>query len=396
MNDDSGQERSASTVHELLLEATRALLWIESAADARRVAVETVTALGGQIVPVRGAGRDAIPADLSFGEGEPLLASAPEGSESRRLLERHLPTLLLDIRRAVEVGSQAGRLADDASIDSLTRLPNRRMLGRALGRLRTGDVVIMIDLDHFKRVNDTLGHDAGDLVLKALGATLLANVRERDSAGRFGGEEFVIILRDDSDADSFLERLRAEWHQVRPHPLNFSAGIARVREGGAHALRAADRAFYRAKHTGRNRSVWATDDDFTDAVERPEGAELGEPRPAFVAFSELKVPEGGQEPLEEAFQARLGRSTAGRASNISKSGPTLPAPLTTRWSRGGTRPKHFGNTCSRPTIVGPTNGLRSTNIGRVPSSSAASGWSPDEFRRIQWARRPLLGPGSRR
>ena len=84
---------------------------------------------------------------------------------------------MLDIRRAVEVGSQAGRLADDASIDSLTRLPNRRMLGRALGRLRTGDVVIMIDLDHFKRVNDTLGHDAGYLVLKALGATLLANVR---------------------------------------------------------------------------------------------------------------------------------------------------------------------------------------------------------------------------
>lgn len=305
MNEDSDLDRSASAVHELLLEATRSLLWVESAADARRVAVETVTALGGRVVSARAAGREAIPADLSFGEGEPVLASAPEGSESRRLLERHLPTLLLDIRRAVEVGSQAGRLADDASIDSLTRLPNRRMLGRALGRLHTGDVVVMIDLDHFKKVNDTFGHDAGDLVLKALGTTMLANVRERDSAARFGGEEFVIILHDDSDADSFLERLRAEWHQARPHPLTFSAGIARVREGGAHALRAADRALYRAKRTGRNRSVWATDDDFTEAVARPDVTELSEWRPAFVAFSELKVPDGGQKPLEEAFQARL-------------------------------------------------------------------------------------------
>lgn len=291
-------------VSSILYEATRALLWVASVADARRVAVSVVTALGGSVESANAVGPDSIAIDLSFGDGEPFLPTAAPGSSTRALLERHLPSFVVDARRAVEIGSHTTRLADEASIDSLTRLPNRRMLGRALGRLRAGDVVIMLDLDHFKKVNDTIGHDAGDAVLRALGATLLGTIRERDSVGRYGGEEFVVILHDGTDADAFLDRLRTSWERDRPHPLTFSAGVAQVRGDALHALRAADRAMYRAKAAGRNRSIWAAEADYSDeaVVEASKPADL---RQAFVAFSQLAVPSEGHDALEAAFVHRL-------------------------------------------------------------------------------------------
>jgi GGDEF domain-containing protein len=90
-----------------------------------------------------------------------------------------------------------------ASTDLLTDLPNRRMLDRALGRLSADDTVIMLDLDHFKRINDTFGHAAGDEVLRVFGGVLRGTVRGRDIVGRFGGEEFLIILPPPGGADAF-------------------------------------------------------------------------------------------------------------------------------------------------------------------------------------------------
>src|ERR1035438_8528039 len=85
------------------------------------------------------------------------------------------------------------------------------------GRLAAGDTVIMLDLDHFKQVNDTLGHAAGDEVLRAFGRVLRSTVRARDTVGRFGGEEFLIILGPSGGAaDVFLQRLQAEWLAERP------------------------------------------------------------------------------------------------------------------------------------------------------------------------------------
>lgn len=291
---------------DVLLEATRALLWITSPADAKRIVTGVIEDLGGVVLPADAADRDALPVDVSFGDGEPIVPHAPPDSIASVLLERHLPSLVQDVRRALESGSQVERLAKEASIDTLTRLPNRRTLSRALNQLSAGDVVIMIDLDHFKRVNDTDGHAAGDEVLRTLGGVLREIVRERDAVGRFGGEEFVVILRDESDPQAFLERLRRVWEERRPRPVTFSAGIARAGAEPTATLPAADRAMYEAKEAGRDRWNWAVDSDTGARVMSRSKSVTGSPSRAFVAFSELEVGEGGRERVEVAFDNRLG------------------------------------------------------------------------------------------
>jgi len=245
----------------VVLNATRALLWIETAADASAVARDLVEDLGGVTVAALASTDDALPVDLSFGVGEPVLPAAPRSSVARMLLERQLPIFVRDAQRALELADQTSRLTVDASIDSLTGLANRRMLSRALGRLRPGDTVIMIDLDHFKAINDTVGHQEGDRVLRILGQTLAAYVRARDRVGRYGGEEFVVIASE-SRPEPFLTRLRLEWEKARPYPITFSAGIAPARPDPRRALDAADRAMYRAKASGRDQWQWATKEDY--------------------------------------------------------------------------------------------------------------------------------------
>jgi diguanylate cyclase (GGDEF)-like protein len=276
-------------VFRILLDATRAMLWIRTAEDARKTATSVVAALGGTLDASNVTDSDTLPVDLSFGVGEAMMPSARPGTRARLLLEEHLPSLVLDMRRAVELGSEASRLADDASIDSLTRLPNRRMLGRSLSRLQTDDVVIMADLDHFKRVNDTFGHQKGDDVLRAFGRLLLTMVRGRDTVGRFGGEEFVVILGNGTDPYQFLDRLRKAWEFERPLPVTFSAGVASVADHAATALSAADRAMYRAKNSGRNLWMTATAEDFATLQPMPGSALMGQGSTEFVGFTEFDL-----------------------------------------------------------------------------------------------------------
>jgi diguanylate cyclase (GGDEF)-like protein len=247
---------------EAVLEATRSLFWIESPADASLAARRLVADLGGEITPARVADSDALPVDVAFGEGEPILPTAPPLSIARMLLQRHLPSFMVDAHRALELADKTVRLAEDASVDSLTGLASRRRLDRFLARLRPEDTVIIIDLDQFKAVNDTLGHPEGDRVLKAFGATMTANLRERDRAGRYGGDELVILLAGGGEPDPLLERLRSAWESVRVHPISFSAGIAPARSNPTKALNAADRALYRAKSGGRGQWQWATEEDY--------------------------------------------------------------------------------------------------------------------------------------
>ena len=295
--------------NDVLLEATRALLWASSARDAKGIVTDVVTAFGGELSTTDNAGPDLIPVDISFGVAEPVVPRAPLGSTARAQLERHLPSLMLDARQAIERGAQADRLTEQASFDSLTQLPNRRMMKRALARLQAGDTLVMLDIDHFKELNDTRGHDVGDDVLRALGRVLADNVRAYDLVARYGGDEFVILLHEATDPHALVERVRAQWESSRPQPITFSAGIA-VFDGDAHrSLRAADRAMYRAKREGCNRTESATPAEFGDA-DVPEsglGDESGpiDRHPAFVAFSRLDVPDGGQDQLEEAFRERL-------------------------------------------------------------------------------------------
>jgi diguanylate cyclase (GGDEF)-like protein len=156
--------------------------------------------------------------------------------------------------------------------DTLTGLPNRRHFDDELKRTldltdRNGGscALVLADVDHFKTVNDTYGHEAGDKVLQAIAEVLRVQVRATEASARIGGEEFCIVLQqtDATGATELAERLRAKiesleirWHD-RIIRLTCSFGIALYESSGGAVKRgqlfeAADRALYRAKGEGRN------------------------------------------------------------------------------------------------------------------------------------------------
>ncbi len=158
-----------------------------------------------------------------------------------------------------------------AFTDPLTGLYNQRYVTHHLRHLMAGPQqnslgLLMIDVDHFKRLNDTYGHTAGDHALKAVAETLRANLRVFDTLARYGGEEFIVVMPGASlgEAASAGERLRDAVAQMRfvpegravPHRLTVSVGV--VSSGGSEVsaeslLQAADAALYGAKREGRNR-----------------------------------------------------------------------------------------------------------------------------------------------
>ncbi|MCU1488446.1 MAG: hypothetical protein JWN67_5192 [Actinomycetia bacterium] len=143
--------------------------------------------------------------------------------------------------------------------DDLTGLGNRRRADALLDSLTDGDALAILDLDHFKLVNDTYGHERGDEVLHDLGMFLADAVRGIDLVARFGGEEFVVVLRDaGSSASATIERLLEGWRGTDPL-ATLSAGIAVHGAGrSAHDTFAdADAALYAAKAGGRDRFVVA-------------------------------------------------------------------------------------------------------------------------------------------
>lgn len=154
------------------------------------------------------------------------------------------------------------KLLDESRLDPLTGVGNRRVADEALARIRHGDAVVLIDLDRFKRINDTLGHAEGDKVLVALASFLNSYLRDADTFARFGGEEFLVILRGAGDqAGAAVERILAGWRATGP-ATTFSAGIAIHPEGGdpVATLAAADSAMYVAKRGGRDQVVVANDE----------------------------------------------------------------------------------------------------------------------------------------
>ena len=148
------------------------------------------------------------------------------------------------------------KLLTAAHTDALTGVANRRDLEHRLSTARSGDTLVMCDLDNFKRLNDVRGHAAGDRVLAEFGMVLLACLREEDYAARYGGEEFALLLRDTdrTQARATLQRLRSKWASLQPD-VTFSTGFAVRGPGrtGVETLEAADRALYSAKAAGRDR-----------------------------------------------------------------------------------------------------------------------------------------------
>lgn len=162
------------------------------------------------------------------------------------------------------------RLHDLATHDELTGLANRAHLGEMLeqylARHREGGEafsIALLDLDFFKRVNDTHGHGVGDEVLKAFADAMRHTVRESDLPARWGGEEFLILLPQSSaeNARIVLERLRAHFNAQVVAPsvpslrATFSAGVVSAKPGETLAMmiERADQALYAAKHAGRDR-----------------------------------------------------------------------------------------------------------------------------------------------
>ena len=193
---------------------------------------------------------------------------------------------LLVLRDITERKRDEDRLDRLAYYDLLTNLPNRRLfydrLNQAIARARrrkAKSAVLFVDLDHFKHINDTLGHDVGDLLLKEVAVRLAGCLRDVDSVSRLAGDEFVVLLTDIAElgdiaaaAQRIVETLSHPYN-VKDHELSvtISVGISVYPsdgESGAVLLEKADLAMYRAKMLGQNRFEFYTEELSVDARER--------------------------------------------------------------------------------------------------------------------------------
>lgn len=248
--------------------ATQALLRTESAAEVHAIVSTLVHDLGGALVPARYADpASVIPLDVSLGLSEPLLPYADPVSIAAMRLGAILPGFLEAARQVLSRLHGELQRDDEATRDSLTGLLTRRAWMRRLATAGPADSLCLIDLDHFKAVNDTDGHRAGDAVLRAIGGLIIRSFRVADACGRYGGDEFVCLAQG-LPAPSLLakcEQVRGSWEQERPivgRDVGLSIGVAAVgARGGRAALESADLAMYRGKAEGRNRTVLASLDD---------------------------------------------------------------------------------------------------------------------------------------
>jgi two-component system, cell cycle response regulator len=188
-------------------------------------------------------------------------------------LETHLRLRRLQ----AELRDKNAMLERISTTDTVTGMRTRRYVGELLAievlrasRYRTPLAVAMCDLDHFKRVNDGFGHPAGDVVLATTSDVIRRTLRATDTAGRYGGEEFLLVLPgiEGAGARALAERVRAAIEETEfdlgveaPYPVTLSVGVATLCDGqGVEALvTAADEALYAAKAAGRNRVVVAGD-----------------------------------------------------------------------------------------------------------------------------------------
>lgn len=201
-----------------------------------------------------------------------LFLERPDGPEAALgSWRRQVDTFAATIRSALANLRLRQVLHDQATHDALTGLCNRRTLDETLPRelhraQRSQEplTVAMLDLDHFKKLNDTHGHAAGDVALETVARLLEENLRFSDLACRFGGEEFVVVLPNSTAAQARV-RLDAVRHRIANHdfrhlghsvgPLTVSVGLAEAPRHGQSSeelLREADRALYAAKDAGRN------------------------------------------------------------------------------------------------------------------------------------------------
>jgi len=284
--------RGQDAARDLLLLAGAALEVSVGEQDAQQVA-----APGRTLAEVREAtGPDAVPRDhipaagvdqggtafvfsqmvIGFGAAVLLLGAASEQQsitgKALRKLNRELESRVEE--RTAELRKSKEQMEKAAFHDPLTGLYNRRLLEQRFGacraaaaRKRTGLAVLLIDLDHFKQINDTIGHDAGDVILIETGRRLKAAVREYDVVARMGGDEFAVLLPDIAEragvepvcariVKALTDRIFFNGRHIVTSP---SIGVAFYPQHGdlwQDMYKAADVALYNAKRGGRCRWEW--------------------------------------------------------------------------------------------------------------------------------------------
>ncbi len=161
---------------------------------------------------------------------------------------------------SLEFTKKLKKIEKDACTDPLTGLFNRRYLEKILNEDKKDLSLIMIDLDHFKKINDTYGHGVGDIILKKVAQAIKDNIRETDIPIRIGGEEFVIILPDTNikGAKKVAEKIKKSIEQMEIPPVGHitaSFGITQKKEYDCTdtLIKRVDEAMYKAKKSGRNR-----------------------------------------------------------------------------------------------------------------------------------------------
>ncbi len=190
-------------------------------------------------------------------------------------LQIRVSSMLRIKRLADELEGANARLKTLATIDPLTQLSNRRVLAERLNyefaravRYRSQVACLMLDVDHFKKVNDVHGHQMGDKVLVEVGAGIAATIRGTDLGGRYGGEEFMVIAPETPQGHALIlgERLRQTIVQRIARtpglpPVTLSIGVATSElklQSVDELVHRADQALYKAKEAGRDRVVLAT------------------------------------------------------------------------------------------------------------------------------------------
>ncbi|UGB44257.1 GGDEF domain-containing protein [Frateuria edaphi] len=241
----------------------REIAWVTVLAVSSLVAAVAARALYPQWVPAQG---EVAPLRVDINNVLMLIVVLP----ALAVIAARLSNLRQKLRDQREALSRALAEVERLAVsDELTGIANRRSMRSLLehhvalsARHVMPFCVAILDIDHFKTVNDELGHAAGDEVLKAFARRASETLRSSDVLGRWGGEEFVLVMPCDLEAARrVLERThRAVFSSCYPsRPITFSAGVAQhhPEESADHLLSRADLALYRAKRSGRNRYVEA-------------------------------------------------------------------------------------------------------------------------------------------